>query len=252
MGSMTTRTPTYEEIESRLRSMEEMIERNAQLMVASQHATSVMHEVNNPLEAMVNLVYLLQHDEPLPAKARERVEDLDEQLRVLTGVARTSLSYSRDQARLKPVDVIQVAESALKLHVAKITARRVAVKKRFRHHAQCHGVSGELLQLLSNLILNALDAIADVERGALHVRVRRGSSGIHVTVADNGGGIPENVATSLFTPNVTSKQNGTGLGLWLSKRILERHNGDIRMRTSRLPGKSGTVFRVTLPHAKAA
>ena len=249
---MTTSTPTYKEIESRLRSMEGMIERNAQLMVASQHVSSVMHEVNNPLEAMVNLVYLLQHEEPLPAKARERVDDLDEQLRVLTRVARTSLSYSRDQARLKPVDVIQVAESALKLHTAKISARHVAVKKRYRERAQCHGISGELLQLLSNLILNALDAISEVECGALHIRVHRGSSGVHVTVADNGAGVPEHVATALFTPNVTSKQNGTGLGLWVSKRILERHNGGIRMRTSRRPGKSGTVFRVTLPHAEAA
>ncbi len=249
---MTTSTPTYQEIESRLRLMEEMIEKNAQLTVANQHASSVMHEVNNPLEAMVNLVYLLQRDEPLPSRAHERVQILDEQLQVLTQVARSALSYSKDQLRLKPVDMIQVAESALKLHVAKIADRRVAVKKRFRARAHCHGISGELLQLLSNLILNALDAVAEVERGALHIRVHRGSSGIHVTIADNGSGVPEHIASTMFTPNVTSKQNGTGLGLWLSKRILERHDGNIRMRTSRRPGKSGTVFRVTLPHAKAA
>ena len=249
---MTTSTPTYEEIENRLRLMEEMVEKNAQLTIANQHASSVMHEVNNPLEAMVNLVYLLQHDEPLPPRAGERVEILEEQLQVLTQVARSALSYSRDQARLKPVDVIQVAESALKLHVARITDRRVAVNKRFRERAQCHGISGELLQLLSNLILNALDATADVENGTLHIRVCRGRSGVHITVADNGAGVPEHVASTLFTPNVTSKQHGTGLGLWLSKRILQRHNGAIRMRTSRRPGKSGTIFRVTLPPAQAA
>lgn len=249
---MTTSTPTYEEIESRLKLLEETIEKNALLTVANQHASSVMHEVNNPLEAMVNLVYLLQHDEPLPPRAKERVQILEEQLQILTQVARSALSYSRDQSRLKPVDVIQVAESALKLHVAKITDRRVAVKKRFRAQARCQGISGELMQLVSNLILNALDATADVERGALHLRVHRGASGVHITIADNGAGIPEHVAHTLFMPNVTSKQNGTGLGLWLSKRILERHKGAIRMRTSRRPGKSGTVFRVTLPHAQAA
>ena len=249
---MTTSKPTYQELESRLRSMEEMIERNAQLTVANQHASSVMHEVNNPLEAMVNLVYLLQHDEELPPRAEERVVILEEQLQVLTQVARSSLSYSRDQTRLQPVDLIQVAESALKLHVAKITSRRVAVSKRFRKQALCHGISGELLQLLSNLILNALDAVSEVERGRLHIRVRCGSTGVHVTVADNGSGVPQHVEMTLFTPNGTSKQNGTGLGLWLSKRILQRHAGGIQMRTSRRPGKSGTVFRVTLPHAKAA
>ena len=73
-----------------------------------------------------------------------------------------------------------------------------------------------------------------------------------MTIADNGSGVPKDVETTLFAPNVTSKQNGTGLGLWLSKRILQRHSGKIHMRTSRRPGKSGTVFRVTLPHAKAA
>ena len=249
---MTTSTPTYQEIESRLRSMEEMLERNAQLTLANQYHSAIMHEVNNPLEAMVNLVYLLQHDEPLPPRASGLVQTLDEQLQVMTQVARSALSYSRDQTRLKPVDLIQVAESALKLHVGKITERRIAVKKRFRTRAKCHGISGELLQLLSNLILNALDAVAEVERGALHIRVHRGSSGVHITIADNGSGVPERVAPTLFTPNVTSKQNGTGLGLWLSKRILDRHKGDIRMRTSRRPGKSGTVFRVTLPHAEAA
>ncbi len=240
---MTTSTPTYEELESRLKLMEEMIEKNAQLTVANQYASSVMHEVNNPLEAMVNLVYLLQHDGPMSPKMRERVEILDEQLQVLTQVARSALSYSKDQARLKPVDVIQVAESALKLHVARITNRRVLVNKRFRQHAQCHGVSGELLQLLSNLILNALDATAEMERGALHIRVHRGRSGVHITIADNGAGVPAHVAHTLFTPNVTSKQNGTGLGLWLSKRIcsgiMERSRCGPRAARARVERSSG-------------
>ncbi len=249
---MSKRTPNYEELESRLRAMEETLERYAQLSLVNQYAAAVMHEVNNPLEAITNLVYLLEHEDPLPATARERLATLGEQVDILTQVTRKSLSFHRGQVLPKEVDLVGVAESALKLHLARISARKVRVNRRFAQRAVCHGISGELLQLVSNLVLNSLDALDDREGASLHVRVHRGSDRIHVTVADNGSGVPEHVEQALFTPNVTSKRNGTGLGLWLSERILRRHQGTIRMRTSRAPGKSGTVFRISLPYSIAA
>jgi signal transduction histidine kinase len=106
--------------------------------------------------------------------------------------------------------------------------------------------------VISNLILNSIDAISDDQRGRLHVRVRRCSGAVHITVADNGSGIPAEIEAQLFEAHVTGKQTGTGLGLWGSKRMLIKHGGTIKYRTSRSLGKSGTVFRIRLPSIQAA
>ena len=250
---MTTSTPTYQEIEDRLKATEKTLEHYAQLSVVNQYAAAVMHEVNGPLEAITNLVYLLEREDPLPARAKERVTMLDEHLQLLIQIARSSLSFHRDQTEAKQVDLISVAESALALHVARISRKNIQVSKRYATHAICVGVSGELLQVISNLILNALDALPEGAAGAsIHVRIHRGHRGVHLTIADNGPGVPAHIETSLFTPHVTTKRDGTGLGLWLSHRILRRHRATIRVRTSRTPGKSGTVFRISLPHEVAA
>lgn len=237
---------------SRLQAMETMVERYAQLAVVNQLAAARMHEVNNPLEALTHLVYLLQREDPLPERARGRVEELQMQLSLLADVASHSLSFHRGQDAARPVDLIGVAESALRLHDARLSRRCVQVVRRFPEQAVCHGISGELFQVVSNLILNALDAMPEDTDASLHVRIRRGHQLVHLTVADNGSGVPPHMHTTLFEPHATSKVNGSGLGLWLSERILKRHRGTIRMRTSCASGKSGTVFCISLPQTMAA
>ena len=232
--------------------MERVLEQYAQRAMVNQFASALMHEINNPLEAMINLVYLLRREDPLPERAQHRLQQLEGQLDILTHVARSSLSFHRGQDVARDVDLIGVAESALRLHVARIAERNVAVCRVFPERAVCRGISGELFQVISNLILNALDALPEETGASLHVRIRHGREHVHLTVADNGSGVPEHVHATLFQPHVTSKPHGTGLGLWLSERILERHQGTIRMRTSRTPGRSGTVFRISLPQTIAA
>ena len=105
---------------------------------------------------------------------------------------------------------------------------------------------GEILQVVSNLIVNALDALpAD---GTLAVRIRKRANMVHILIADNGHGIPVEYTGSIFEPFFTTKEEkGTGLGLPLSKQIIERHGGKIWVRSSVRPGKSGTTFRISLP-----
>jgi signal transduction histidine kinase len=106
--------------------------------------------------------------------------------------------------------------------------------------------AGEILQVISNLIANALDALP--KAGTLRLRVRRDSSEIHIVVADNGHGIPSEYSRDVFEPFFTTKpEGGTGLGLHISKRIIEGHKGRIRMRSSVRQGKTGTIFRISLP-----
>jgi signal transduction histidine kinase len=104
----------------------------------------------------------------------------------------------------------------------------------------------EILQVISNLILNALDALPR-EDGRLSLRVRTRGEAIQITLSDNGSGTPAHVAGRLFEPNMTTKTQGTGLGLWLSQRIIIKHNGTLHFRTSQKPGRNGTTFRITLP-----
>jgi signal transduction histidine kinase len=110
--------------------------------------------------------------------------------------------------------------------------------------------SSELLQVISNLILNAVDALPKND-GRICVRVKQRHESIHITIADNGSGIPKRFASRLFEPYITSKESGTGLGLWLSQRIVAKHGGTLRFRTSEHPERRGTSFRITLPTTAA-
>ncbi len=108
------------------------------------------------------------------------------------------------------------------------------------------GYTGEMLQVVSNLIVNALDALP--EDGVLYLRLRKRRGQVEFVIADNGHGIPPDHGDTIFQPFFTTKgDGGTGLGLALSKRIIERHNGRIRVRSSVRPGKSGTAFKISLP-----
>lgn len=113
-------------------------------------------------------------------------------------------------------------------------------------------VSGsQILQVVSNLILSA-DEVLSRGKGRIWVSVKRCPRCVHMTVSDNGPGIPEPYASRLFEPYVTSKASGTGLGLWLSARIITKHNGTLRFRTSRREGRTGTTFRIQLPNPSVA
>jgi signal transduction histidine kinase len=109
-----------------------------------------------------------------------------------------------------------------------------------------HGRAGELLQVLSNLFLNALDALPEKD-AKFRLRIRIVGQRVRMVIADNGQGIPTSVRARLFTPFATGKSKGTGIGLWLSKQIMDRHSGTIRFRSSQRLGGTGTVFILTIP-----
>lgn len=249
---MSKSGPTKKELVERLEQAEAALARCERVSIANQFTAAVMHEVNNPLEAITNLVYLLEIDKHNSPQALEYLAVLKEQLGVLTHIARTTLSFHRDQSAARPVDLVMVAQAALKLHFARLSNDNIQVRTRFAERAMSHVIASEILQVLSNLILNALEALPASPEPALHVRVHHRHHGLHVTIADNGPGIPESVAAELFKAHVTSKRAGTGLGLWLSKSLVLKHGGRLRFRTWRGTGRNGTVFQVWFPHADIA
>ena len=237
---------THEKLLELLRKSEEALQRSERLAVASRYAGAVMHEVNNPLEALTNLVYLTKAAPHDVSGVITNMEIADSQLVRLSEITRKTLAFYRDQAEAKDFDLVEIAESALLIHSRRAKNQNVEIRKDLKGPAKAKVFAGEILQVASNLIINALDAMPRTG-GLLTVRVKTQSGKVHLSVADNGRGISPEMAKVMFEAHQTSKSHGTGLGLWLSKGIAERHKGTITYRCEKRPGKSGTMFRLSLP-----
>lgn len=235
----------------KLRQLEAALERCERFGLANRYVSAIMHEVNNPLEAITNLVYISKTQKHNAALVAENMETIEEQLAVLRKVTSQALAFHRKEVEAKEWDLVAIAESALKLHAAKIARHRATTHTRFDGHAPVRVMGTEILQVISNLILNAIDALPS-EDGRIHVRVRTLEKFVHIVIADNGSGIPAHIAPRLFEPYLTSKPQGTGLGLWLSKRIIFTHGGRLTFRSSQRDGRRGTAFRIVLPRTEFA
>ncbi|MGA1981394.1 MAG: PAS domain S-box protein [Acidobacteriaceae bacterium] len=212
-------------------------------------AASIAHEVNNPLEAILNLAYLLDRDPSLGDVARGYARLLVEEIMRVSQITHQTLSFYRDTSDPAEVDMASILDAVLNLHRPLIQQRSILVSTKFQNCATVWGRSGELRQVFTNLLVNAIDALP--HGGRIRVSVTRSLYGnsVCVTIADNGSGIPPNLRGKIFQPFFTTKiSKGTGLGLWISQGILRKYGGSIRMRTSTAPrSTTGTVFRVCLP-----
>jgi signal transduction histidine kinase len=228
------------------REIEQALHRSQSLAVAGQFAASIMHEINGPLEAALNLNYLMMHSIDDPAAVRRYGQMMEEQFRTLIRLSRQTLSFYRTPESREAVEVAALAEAALRIHHHKITEKKIQLLKTLPPEVTVEAHAGDMLQVLSNLIANAVEALP--EKGTLRLRARRSGGEVHITIADNGPGIPSEIAAKIFDPFFTTRTNrGTGLGLAISKGIVEKHAGRIRNRSSIRSGRSGTAFRISLP-----
>jgi PAS domain S-box-containing protein len=227
----------------------EAIRRSEKLATAGRLAASIAHEINNPLEAVLNLLYLARHDS---SHAEEYLTLAEQEVGRVARLAQQTLGFVRDASSPDSMDPAAIMDEILQLYSRKLEGRQIRVTRRYRSICQISGYSGELRQLLANLLVNAVDAMAD--GGSLQVRVATGRDwssgreGVRITVADNGTGIPRDNLRQIFEPFYTTKKDtGTGLGLWVSRGIVQKHGGSIRVR-SRVDGRAtGTVFLIFLP-----
>jgi signal transduction histidine kinase len=143
-------------------------------------------------------------------------------------------------------NLVELAETAIRIHQRTIDGKNIHLVKKVPSELMAEMHSGEILQVLSNLIVNALDARP--HQGTLHLRLCQKQGQLHIVIADNGHGIPAENCKGIFEPYFTTKEeHGTGLGLSLSKKIIERHGGNIAMRSSIRAGKNGTMFKISIP-----
>ncbi|MGA9584321.1 MAG: ATP-binding protein [Terracidiphilus sp.] len=226
--------------------LQDILRRNQELVVAGQFAAMVMHEINGPLEAVHNLNYLIQQEADNASQVRFYSNMLDEQMVTLTKLSRQTLSLYRSPETRESVAIASLAEAALRVHQRKISTKRIILRKRLKPDVTAEIHAGDMLQVFSNLIANAVDALP--ENGTLSVRVGRCADEAHVTFADNGPGIPAPILSRIFEPFFTTKkERGTGLGLAISKSIIEKHHGRIRSRSTTRPFRNGTTFRISIP-----
>jgi signal transduction histidine kinase len=225
------------------------LRKSEKLAVAGRLAASIAHEINNPLEAVTNLHYLIGRATSFD-EIHAYLETAQQELARVVEITKQTLRFHRENTKAAPVDVPAILDSLLKLYAGRLTSGRIVLRKEFRYSQPIVGFAGELRQLFANLISNALDAMP--QGGTLALRVESASErrngarpGLRVVVADTGGGIPQNIQGRIFEPFVSTKpETGTGLGLWVSSGIAVKHGGRLRFR-SRVG--SGTVFSIFLP-----
>lgn len=229
---------------------EEVIRRSEKLATAGRLAASIAHEINNPLEAVVNLLYLARHDS---ANAAQYLTLAEQEVGRVARLAQQTLGFVRDTISPTSLNTAAVMDEILQLYSRKIEARQITVTRRYRDVGPIVAYAGEVRQLFANLVVNAVDAMP--RNGSLQVRVApghdwsTGREGVRISVADNGSGIPQGSLSRIFEPFYSTKKDaGTGLGLWVSIGIIRKHGGSIRVRSRADGNATGTVFFIFLPH----
>src|ERR1700761_3127564 len=229
------------------RKAERALRESEQLAAAGRLAASIAHEINNPLEAVTNLLFLAKMDENIAGNARNLLDVADRELQRLSHIAARSLKFYRQRTSPAHTSLEELIDSVLFFNEPDLRVRKIQLERRHRPSPQVLCLPGEIQQVLTNLVSNALDALPN--NGRLMVAVRpatdgKDRKGVSVTVADSGHGMTRHTLDRLFHPFVTTKgEAGTGLGLWVSKGIMDKHQSKIQVRSK---SGCGTVFRLFL------
>lgn len=215
-------------------------------------AATVAHEINNPLDAVLNLLYLAHKSESL-AQIRSYLVTAETELEHVGQIARQTLGYYRDDGTPTPVVVQDLIENVLAVYEGKLTSAGIATKCRFEDHPLLFASRGDLLQIFSNLVANAIDAMP--QGGMLRINTKKclHPDGIEIQIADNGAGIQKNDLAKVFEPFFTTKgEMGTGIGLWVVKQLVEKRGGQVALTSNTETMASGTTVSIFLPLAGPA
>jgi PAS domain S-box-containing protein len=237
---------------------EEALRKAEKLSATGRLAAAIAHEINNPLESLTNLVYLLQTNESLDSSARHYVRLAQEELKRTAHLTKQMLAFHRQSSNASAVSLPEVLDNVLDLYAALIRNNGVSIVRRYDADTVIWAFSDEIRQVFANVLRNAIEAVPRGGTITLHVftsfewnGARR--QGARVVIADTGPGISPENRDRIFEPFFTTKgENGTGLGLWISSGIVLKHGGSIRVRSTTGVGHSGTVFNVFLPYETAS
>ena len=247
------------------RNSEDALRKTEKLAAAGRLAASIAHEINNPLEAVTNLLYLIRLQDSLGPETRQYVELAQHEVARVSEITQQTLRFYRQSTLPVTANVSELLDSVLTLHQGRVTTLQVEVQRIYQPDVELFCFVGEMRQLFANLIGNALDAMTPGP-GRLVLSVRRSRSwrdpsveGVRVSVFDTGCGMSDEVRSRIFEPFFTTKEaTGTGLGLWVSAEIIRKHHGAIRIRSRAYadtnhsgPFSHGTGFMIFFPSVRS-
>jgi PAS domain S-box-containing protein len=227
------------------RRMQESARKSEKLAAAGRLAATIAHEINNPLEAVTNLLYLARTADSLAA-AQSYLASADRELSRVAHITRQTLGFYRDSTVPVTVKVSALLDDVLAVYESRMRAKQIAIEKNYRDEAAINTLRGELVQIFSNLIANALDALPAGGRLRLSTTPKR--DGVEFEIEDNGVGIPPDNLDRIFDAFFTTKTDvGTGLGLWVVKDLVEKQGGTVAVSSCSGGADCGTRFIVFIP-----
>jgi len=236
---------------------EDAMLRAEKLAIAGRLAASVAHEINNPLEAVSNLLFLITISETA-STAQEHAREAMDQLMRVSMITQQTLKFHRQTGAPRLTSLSEVLNSVLSMFRGKLRAADIAVDFVAEREAEVSCMPNEAQQIFANLISNSIDAMS--RGGRLTIRLQPSldwrdykTEGMRVSFCDSGTGMDRATIPHVFEPFFTTKTDtGTGLGMWVVAQLVDRHRGQVRVWSTQRPGRSGTVFSVFLPFELAS
>jgi PAS domain S-box-containing protein len=233
--------------------LEHLLIQSEKLAATGRMAAAIAHEINNPLESVINLVFLSRQHTTADSRVHRLLLTAETELERVSHIARQTLGYYKDTGYPTQVHIHELLQNVLTVYNSKILSSDIAVDFRFSDLQKISASKGELLQVFSNIIANAIDAMK--KGGLLTVttssHVSAAGDGIEIVIRDNGTGIAQDNLPRVFEPFFTTKGNlGTGIGLWVAKQLITRRAGQISIASSTTAKESGTTVTISLPFAE--
>ena len=234
-----------------LKQTREALIRSEKLAVVGRLAASISHEINNPLAAVLNLLYLIDLNST-ERTIKELCASAQQELARVSHIVTHTLRFNRQSNRASREKLSELLESSAAIYLARMRDLGIELRRDYRDEALVHCFGSELRQVFANLIGNSFDACKSGGKLTLRTRDQKhpktGEAGVRVTIADNGTGMDKATQQRLFEPFFTTKgDKGTGLGLWVSREILRKHHALLHVRSQRSAQGSGTTFSIWLP-----
>ena len=253
-GRVTGASKIARDISDR-KKLERLLIQSEKLAATGRMAATIAHEINNPLESVINLIFLARQHSAGSGKAHQYLLTAEEELERVSHIARQTLGYYKDTGSPTESFLHKLIENVLAVYNSKLTAQGISVDLRFNDLQRILVSKGEMLQVLSNVIANAVDAMR--RGGVLTISTRNlmgpTEDGIQTVIRDNGTGIQQEHLDKIFEPFFTTKgELGTGIGLWVARQLIERRGGQISVASTAEPGKSGTTITIFIPFATPA
>jgi two-component system CheB/CheR fusion protein len=250
-GTIVGAVASFKDI-SAVKRAERSLRINEKLVATGRLAATIAHEINNPINSVVNLLYVLQGSQPGPKEA-ELLGMAQQQMLRMSHIVQQMLAFYRDTSAPSPVRISKILIDLFSLYAGNLHARNIQVESRYRFGGEIEAYGGELRQAISNIVMNAIESITD--SGKIRARVSAsklwnqfGTPQVRITIADNGSGISSEHRGRVLEAFFSTKANkGTGLGLWVADGIVRKHGGSIHFHSSTHLRGHGTCFCVFLP-----